>query len=214
MSRSIADAIESGLEALAGMQAADGAFPLWTGTNRWARCGPLFATAYVMMGAGRLLPAGESGELRVRSPQLMLGYLDSALDAEAFDGEGYFRTGDLAMVDDAGYLTITGRIKDVIIRNMENISAREIENLTLTFPRAAETAVIGLPDAETGERVCAVIVPADPADPPTLEELIAHLRAEGLNPRKLPVQVEYVPELPKNAMNKVVKKTLKDQFVR
>jgi acyl-CoA synthetase (AMP-forming)/AMP-acid ligase II len=163
---------------------------------------------------GSPLPAGQSGELRVRAPQLMLGYLDSSLDAEAFDDEGYFRTGDLAMVDDAGYLTITGRIKDVIIRNMENISAREIENLALTFPRAAETAVIGLPDAETGERVCAVIVPADPADPPTLEELVAHLRAEGLNPRKLPVQVEYVPELPKNAMNKVVKKTLKDQFVR
>jgi non-ribosomal peptide synthetase component E (peptide arylation enzyme) len=163
---------------------------------------------------GRLLPAGESGELRVRAPQLMLGYLDSSLDAAAFDDEGYFRTGDLAMVDDDGYLTITGRIKDVIIRNMENISAREIENLTLTFPRVAETAVIGLPDAETGERVCAVIVPADPADPPTLDELVAHLRAEGLNPRKLPVQLEYVSELPKNAMNKVVKKTLKDQFVR
>ena len=162
----------------------------------------------------RPLPAGESGELRVRAPQLMLGYLDSSLDAEAFDDEGYFRTGDLAMVDDAGYLTITGRIKDVIIRNMENISAREIENLALTFGRAAETAVIGLPDALTGERVCAVVVPADPADPPTLDELVAHLRAEGLNPRKLPVQLEYVSELPRNAMNKVVKKTLKDQFVQ
>jgi acyl-CoA synthetase (AMP-forming)/AMP-acid ligase II len=163
---------------------------------------------------GKPLPVGESGELRVRAPQLMLGYLDSSLDADAFDDEGFFRTGDLAMVDDAGYLTITGRIKDVIIRNMENISAREIENLALTFPRAAEMAVIGLPDALTGERVCAVIVPADPADPPTLDELVAHLRAEGLNPRKLPVQVEYVTELPRNAMNKVVKKTLKDQFVR
>lgn len=163
---------------------------------------------------GKPLPVGESGELRVRAPQLMLGYLDSSLDADAFDDEGFFRTGDLAMVDDAGYLTITGRIKDVIIRNMENISAREIENLALTFPRAAEMAVIGLPDALTGERVCAVIVPADPANPPTLDELVAHLRAEGLNPRKLPVQVEYVTELPRNAMNKVVKKTLKDQFVR
>jgi acyl-coenzyme A synthetase/AMP-(fatty) acid ligase len=164
--------------------------------------------------AGEPLPAGESGELRVRAPQLMLGYLDSALDADAFDDEGYFRTGDLAMLDSDGYLTITGRIKDVVIRNMENISAREIENLTLTFARAAETAVIGLPDAETGERVCAVVVPADPADPPTLDELVAHLRAAGLNPRKLPVQLEYVTELPRNAMNKVVKKTLKDRFIR
>src|SRR3984957_4095117 len=166
------------------------------------------------MTEGRPLPAGESGELRVRAPQLMLGYLDSSLDAEAFDDEGYFRTGDLAMVDDAGYLTLTGRLKHVIIRNMENISAREIENLARTFPRAAETAVIGLPDALTGERGCAVVGPADPADPPTLDGLVAHLRAEGLNPRKLPVQLEYVSELPRNAMNKVVKKTLKDQLVR
>src|SRR6202000_2804542 len=108
--------------------------------------------------------------------------------------EGYFHPGDLAMVDDAGYLTITGRIKDVIIRNMENISAREIENLALTFPRAPETAVIGLPDALTGERVCAMVVPANPADPPTLDELVAHLRAEGLNPRKMPGQGEDVYE--------------------
>jgi len=162
---------------------------------------------------GRPVPAGESGELRVRAPQLMLGYLDSSLDSDAFDDEGYFRTGDLAMLDSDGYLTITGRIKDVIIRNMENISAREIENLALTFARAAEMAVIGLPDALTGERVCAVVVPADPADPPTLDELVAHLRAEGLNPRKLPVQVEYVSELPRNAMNKVVKTVLKEQFI-
>jgi acyl-CoA synthetase (AMP-forming)/AMP-acid ligase II len=162
---------------------------------------------------GRAVPAGESGELRVRAPQLMLGYLDSSLDSDAFDDEGYFRTGDLAMLDSDGYLTITGRIKDVIIRNMENISCREIENLALTFPRAAETAVIGLPDAQTGERVCAVIVPVDPADPPTLDELVAHLRAEGLNPRKLPVQLEYVSELPRNAMNKVVKQALKKQFI-
>jgi acyl-CoA synthetase (AMP-forming)/AMP-acid ligase II len=164
--------------------------------------------------AGEPVPVGESGELRVRAPQLMLGYLDSTLDVGAFDDEGYFRTGDLAMLDSDGYLTITGRIKDVIIRNMENISAREIENLALTFGRAAETAVIGLPDAQTGERVCAIVVPADPANPPSLDELVAHLRAEGLNPRKLPVQLEYVTELPRNAMNKVVKKTLKDQFIR
>jgi acyl-CoA synthetase (AMP-forming)/AMP-acid ligase II len=175
---------------------------------------PVAATRIRIVDAdGQSVPAGESGELRVRAPQLMLGYLDSSLDAEAFDEHGYFRTGDLAMVDDDGYITITGRIKDVIIRNMENISAREIENLVLTFPRVAEMAAIGLPDSETGERVCAVVVPADPTDPPTLDELVSHLRAEGLNPRKLPVQIEYVTELPRNAMGKVVKKTLKSRMV-
>src|ERR1700761_5563027 len=89
---------------------------------------------------GLPVPAGESGELRIHAPQLMLGYLDSSLDSDAFDDEGYFRTGDLAMLDSDGYLTITGRIKDVIIRNMENISAREIEKLALTFAGAAEHA--------------------------------------------------------------------------
>ena len=77
----------------------------------------------------------------------------------------------------------------------------------------AELAAIGLPDDQTGERVVAVVVPADPADPPTLDELCTHLRAEGLNPRKLPVQIEYVDALPRNAMFKVVKKQLKEQFL-
>jgi non-ribosomal peptide synthetase component E (peptide arylation enzyme) len=162
---------------------------------------------------GRPVPPGVSGELRVRAPQLMLGYLDPSLDDDAFDEDGYFRTGDLARVDEDGYLSITGRLKDVIIRNMENISAREVENAALTFSRVAEMAVIGLPDDQTGERVVAVVVPADPADPPTLEQLCAHLRAEGLNPRKLPVQIEYVDGLPRNAMFKVVKKQLKEQFL-
>ena len=161
---------------------------------------------------GKPVAAGESGELRVRGPQLMLGYVDPALDAQAFDEDGYFRTGDLAMLDEAGYLTITGRIKDVVIRNMENISAREIENLALTFENASDVAAIGLPDPETGERVVAVVVPADPAKPPTLAQLCEHLRAAGLNPRKLPVQLELVTELPRNAMGKVLKKDLKAQF--
>lgn len=159
------------------------------------------------------VPTGESGELRVKAPQLMLGYLDASLDEAAFDADGYFRTGDLAKVDERGYITITGRIKDVIIRNMENISAREVENLVLTFPASIEMAAIGLPDAQTGERVCAVLVPADPDNPPTLDELCVHLRAEGLNPRKLPVQIEYVDALPRNAMGKVIKKNLKSQFL-
>jgi non-ribosomal peptide synthetase component E (peptide arylation enzyme) len=162
---------------------------------------------------GRPVPAGESGELRVRAPQLMLGYLDPSLDADAFDADGFFRTGDLAKVDDDGYLSITGRLKDVIIRNMENISAREIENAALTFPRVAELAAIGLPDEQTGERVVAVVVPTDPGDPPTLDELCLHLRSEGLNPRKLPVQIEYVDALPRNAMFKVVKKELRQQLL-
>jgi acyl-CoA synthetase (AMP-forming)/AMP-acid ligase II len=162
---------------------------------------------------GMKVPAGQSGELRVRAPQLMLGYVDSALDADAFDEEGFFRTGDLAMLDSDGYLSITGRIKDVIIRNMENISAREVENMALTFPKAREVAAIGLPDEQTGERVVAVVVPADSQAPPTLDELCAHLRSAGLNPRKLPVQLELTDDLPRNAMGKVMKKELRARFL-
>src|SRR5690606_11854589 len=107
-----------------------------------------------------------------------------------------------------GYLVISGRIKDVIIRNMENISAREVELPIIDHPAVLIAAVIGLPDERTGERVCAVVVPNDPDRPPTLEDLCAHLTACGINPRKLPVQLEIVDDLPLNAMGKVMKQVL------
>jgi acyl-CoA synthetase (AMP-forming)/AMP-acid ligase II len=154
----------------------------------------------------------EPGELRVKAPQLTLGYVDSSLDADAFDENGYFKTGDLAVIDQDGFLQITGRIKDVIIRNMENISAREVENFLEGLPGVVDSTVIGLPDPVTGERVCVVVVPADPAHAPTLQEVAAHLRGRGLNPRKLPVQLETVPELPRNAMGKVMKRDLRERF--
>src|SRR6185437_12047176 len=100
---------------------------------------------------------GQEGELRARAPQMMLGYVDAGLDAQAFDADGYFRTGDLGTIDPAGYVRITGRLKDVIIRKGENISAKEIEDLLFTHPKVVEVAVIGLPDPERGERVCAVV---------------------------------------------------------
>ena len=155
---------------------------------------------------------GETGELRVRGPQLMLGYVDASLDAEAFDAEGYFRTGDLGFRDARGYVTVTGRMKDVIIRKMENISSRELEELLSTHPAVADVAVIGLPDPDTGERACAVVVPADPGAPPDLPGLCAHLRERGLSIRKLPERLELVDVLPRNAMGKVVKRGLVGQF--
>lgn len=161
---------------------------------------------------GRPTAPNIPGELRVKAPQLTLGYVDASLDADAFDQGGFFRTGDVAIIDEQGYLQITGRIKDVIIRNMENISAREIENLLEDLPGVADGTVIGLPDAVTGERVCVVVVPADTARPVTLDDVVAHLRGRGLNPRKLPVQLEVVAELPRNAMGKVMKRDLRDRF--
>ncbi|WP_406358186.1 class I adenylate-forming enzyme family protein [Streptomyces sp. NBC_00658] len=162
---------------------------------------------------GTRADAGEIGELWVRAPQLTVGYVDSGLDKAAFDAEGFFRTGDLASLDGRGYLTITGRLKDVIIRNMENVSAREVEDHLLAVPGLADATVIGLPDPDTGERVCAVVVPVDPASPPELGEICAHLRARGLNTRRLPVQLEILAELPRNAMGKVVKTALRERFL-
>ena len=110
---------------------------------------------------------GEEGEIRAKGPNLMLGYVDASLDAEAFDEDGYFRSGDLGNLDADGYIAITGRLKDVIIRKGENISAKEVEDLLFTSPQVADAAVIGLPDPRSGERACAVVVadgPGQPAD--------------------------------------------------
>jgi non-ribosomal peptide synthetase component E (peptide arylation enzyme) len=157
---------------------------------------------------------GEEGEIRLKAPMLMRGYLDSSLDAEAFDENGYFRTGDLAVVDDAGNVRITGRVKDIIIRNMENISAKELEDNLFTHPKVADVAVIGLPDDRTGERACAVVVPADAADTPSLDELCAYLLERGLMKQKLPEQLELVDALPRNPTGKVVKFELRERYAK
>lgn len=155
---------------------------------------------------------GEEGEIRVKAPQVMLGYIDETLNAEAFDGGGYLRTGDLGRLDPGGNLTITGRLKEIIIRNMENISATEVEGLLHSHPAVQDVAVIGLPDARTGERVCAVVVPASRAALPTLDDLCRHLLDTGLSRRKTPERLEFVDELPRNPMGKVVKAELRTRF--
>ncbi|REK87636.1 cyclohexanecarboxylate-CoA ligase [Streptomyces inhibens] len=158
--------------------------------------------------------AGESGEVTLKGPMLFRRYTDPALTAEAFDADGYFHTGDLGHLRPDGHLVLTGRLKDIIIRKGENISAQEIEDLVHTHPAVAEAAVIGLPDRARGERVCAVITPADPDAPPlTLGMLTAHLRAAGLMTQKLPEQLELIDELPRGGpLNKVIKATLRERY--
>ena len=152
---------------------------------------------------------GEEGELRLKAPQLFAGYVDSSLDAAAFDEEGFLRTGDLGRRDDLGYITITGRIKDIIIRNAENISAVEVENVLHQHPAINDVAVVGLPDPRTGERACAVIVVAPGAEPPTLEQIAAHCKAQGLARLKTPEQLEFRDALPRNSMGKILKHELR-----
>jgi acyl-CoA synthetase (AMP-forming)/AMP-acid ligase II len=161
---------------------------------------------------GKVAGGGEEGEIRAKGPQVCLGYLDSSLDAEAFDDQGYFRTGDLGFVDAEGYVVITGRLKDVIIRKGENISAKEVEDLLYEHPKVSDVAVIGLSDPERGELVCAVVACVPDGEPLTMDELRRHLLDRQLITRKLPEQLEIVDELPRNPMGKVVKPQLRQQF--
>ncbi|MDE0657133.1 MAG: AMP-binding protein [Acidimicrobiaceae bacterium] len=154
---------------------------------------------------------GAEGELRAKGRQVMLGYMDSSLDSEAFDSGGYYRTGDLGIIDADGYVTITGRLKDIIIRHGENISAKEVEDLLFGLDGIADAAVIGLPDERTGESVCAVVVPAGGARV-TLKSLAAALAEAGLRRQATPERLEIVDALPRNPAGKVLKRELQRQF--
>lgn len=163
---------------------------------------------------GRPAGDGEDGEIRIKAPMLMRGYVDSSKNADAFDDDGYFRTGDLGRLDRHGNVMITGRVKDIIIRNMENISAKEVEDLLFSHPAIADAAVVGLPDDRTGERVCAVVVPSDPDRPPSLDDILAFTAENGLAKQKTPEQLEIVDALPRNPTGKVLKFELRDRYAR
>ncbi|WP_068182835.1 AMP-binding protein [Mycobacterium sp. UM_CSW] len=151
------------------------------------------------------------GEICVRGPQMLIGYRHSHDDADSFDAAGFFHTGDLGRWVSAGlkggYLLVTGRAKDVIIRNGENISAKEVEDLLAEHPGIAEIAVVGLPDERTGERACAVIVPsADRGESePGVADLLALLQSKGVAKFKAPEQVVIWDALPKNDAGKILK---------
>lgn len=161
---------------------------------------------------GSECPHGLVGELWLRGPQLCKGYVQPELNIEAFDANGFFRTGDLASVDEDGFLQVVGRLKDVIIRKGENISAKEVEDLLEAHPQVLEAAVIGLPDEELGELCCAVVAAVDAGDPPAFVAIVDHLRGRGLTTYKLPERLEVVTRLPRNASGKVLKRELRDRY--
>ncbi len=153
---------------------------------------------------------GQPGELLARGPEMFVGYLDPALDTESFVPGGWFRTGDLARYD-GEYLTIVDRLKDVIIRGGENISAQEVEALLVTHPAVAEAACVAAPDPVMGEEVCAFVILAGGIEP-TLEELRAHLVAQGLARFKLPSRLEIRTDLARTASGKVQKAPLRAEL--
>jgi acyl-coenzyme A synthetase/AMP-(fatty) acid ligase len=150
--------------------------------------------------------AGAAGEICYRGPGRMLGYWgDPERTATAIDHDGWYHTADLARMDDSGYLRVTGRIKDIIIRGGANISAREIEDHVLTHPKVAAAAAIGVPDEVMGERM-ALFVVASPLGEPTFTEIIAFLREDKqIAPNKLPERFAVLPELPMTASGKIQK---------
>lgn len=160
---------------------------------------------------GEIAGVDEEGELRVRGPMVCKGYSDPQLSAEAFDEEGFFRTGDLGKRRSDGHICVTGRIKDVIVRKGENVSAIEVESVLYEHPCVAEVAVIGLPDPERGERVCAV-VELKPDTTLSLEEVVAFCKDAGLMIQKIPEQLEFVDEWPRAGTGKILKKDLKSRF--
>ncbi len=158
---------------------------------------------------GRDVAPGMEGEIVARGPKQFLGYQDPAADADAFVQGTWFRTGDLARFDEDGFLVVTDRVKDVIIRGGENISAREVEEVLARHPAVAEVAVCAAPDDVWGESVCAVVVPCNPKEAPTVEDLGYLASSAGLAPHKLPTKVVVTDVLPRTAAGKVRKRDLR-----
>jgi acyl-CoA synthetase (AMP-forming)/AMP-acid ligase II len=157
------------------------------------------------------LPAGSEGEILSRGPEMFIGYRNPALDAETFLAGGWFRTGDVGIMDTEGFLTITDRKKDVIIRGGENISSKEVEDILARHDAVFEAAVVAAPDERYGEKVCAFII-CQPDRTIDLAEVQRHFRDAGVARQKTPEKVILVDVLPRSMSGKVRKVELRDQL--
>jgi cyclohexanecarboxylate-CoA ligase len=159
---------------------------------------------------GAAVPTGTEGEVQGRGPECFAGYLDATLNIDAFTSDGWFRTGDLGVIDAEDYLRITGRLKDIIIRKGEKISVKEVEDAIAAHPAIAEVAVIPRPDPASGERACAVVRfrPGMRADLATLTTFLA---SQGLAKQKWPEQLEVVDDFPRTDSGKIQREKLRRQ---
>lgn len=162
------------------------------------------------------VPPGDPGELAARGPYTIRGYLAAPeRDAEAFTADGFYRSGDLvrlAVIDGEPWLTLAGRVKDLIDRGGEKINAEEVEGLLSRHPGVREVAVVSMPDERLGERACAYVVAADPEHPPVLADLTRHLEDLGVAKYKWPERMEVIGELPRTQVGKVTKAVLRQDI--
>jgi cyclohexanecarboxylate-CoA ligase len=159
------------------------------------------------------VPVGEPGDIAYRGPSHMLGYYkDQAQTDELFTPDGFSRSGDLGYMDADGFVRVSGRIKDIIIRGGINISSREVEDLLSEHPAVRDVAVVAMPDARLGERSCAFIVVAPGHSEPTLAELTDFLRGKQIAVQKLPERIEVIDALPMTPVGKVRKNVLRDRI--
>jgi len=157
---------------------------------------------------GRDLPVGVDGEIATAGPERTVGYSDPIRDQEGFTTDGWFLTGDIGNLDADGFLTITDRKKDIIIRGGENISSREVEECLLRHPAVLEAAAVAMPDARLGEKVCVYVVLA-PDQTLGLKQVVTHFENAGLARHKTPERVVPVTSLPRTATGKVQKEALR-----
>jgi acyl-CoA synthetase (AMP-forming)/AMP-acid ligase II len=160
--------------------------------------------------AGCPVETGEWGEVQSRGPDLFAGYTDAALTAAALDAEGWYSSGDVGVLDADGYLTITDRKKDIIIRGGEKVSSAEVEACLLQLPGIAEVAVVPVPDPRLGERGCAFVRALPGASAPDLEAIRAHLARIGLARPKWPEELRLVDDFPRTPSGKIRKQRLRD----
>jgi cyclohexanecarboxylate-CoA ligase len=157
----------------------------------------------------RDVPAGAEGDLLVRGPAQFVGYFKRpAFTAEGHTADGWFRTGDRATLDTQGYVSITGRSKDIIIRGGENIPVAEVENLLFAHPKIAGVAIVAYPDPRLVERACAVVVPR-PGESVTLADVVGYLDTQQVARHKFPERVEVVSEFPMTPSGKIQKYRLR-----
>jgi len=159
---------------------------------------------------GRDQEPGNAGEIVYQGLQKTFGYLNEPDRDEEMFADGWYHSGDVAVVDDGGNVRIVGRIKEMILRGGQNISPREIEDAIVHMPGVAQVAVVGIPDDVMGERAAAFVVPTTATDPPTLQSIKEHMLGMGLAKWKLPERLELVDHLPMSAGGKILKSELRE----